>query len=252
MPRDGIITGGVPGVDPGPLGATLDGLGVHRRGRAILRDLNADLSGHGVTAVIGPNGAGKSTLIKVLGGLIRPDQGRVGWGPDGLPPGAVPQAILLQQPVLLRRTTRANLVFAAKRARIARADQPALIDHWLGKAGLSLLAESPARRLSGGEQRRLALARALILGPRVLLLDEPGAGLDPSALRAVEALVMEATASGIKVVLSTHDLGQVRRMADDLLFLNAGQIDALGPASDLMDAPPTKTFDAFLKGDLLW
>ncbi len=256
MPRDGLMTAGATGALPEaaaqPLAARLDRVGVRRRGRAILSQVSATLPGRGITAVIGPNGAGKSTLLKLLNGLIAPDEGTLGWGADRLPPEAVRQAMLLQQPVLLRRTVTANLAFAAKRAGLARADRPAVIGHWLEKAGLTALADSPARRLSGGEQRRLALARALVIAPQVLLLDEPGAGLDPSAMRALESLIAEAASAGIKVVMSTHDLGQVRRLADDLVFLNAGRLDAAGATAALMEEPPTATFDAFMKGDLLW
>lgn len=234
------------------LSARLDGVTVRRRGRDLLHSVDATVPGTGITAIIGPNGAGKSTLLKVLNGLIAPDAGRIGWGDDGRPPGTMRIAMLLQHPVLLRRTVKANLAFAARRAGIARADRPATVARWLDKAGLTALAETPARRLSGGEQRRLALARALTLAPRVLLLDEPGAGLDPTATRALEALIREAAGAGIKVVMTSHDLGQVRRLADDLLFLNAGRLDAAGPAAALLEKPATATLTAFLKGDLLW
>ncbi|MCR9222015.1 MAG: ATP-binding cassette domain-containing protein [Alphaproteobacteria bacterium] len=256
VPRDGTPPAPLQPTDSAAargFSARLDAVSVVRGGRAILDGATTQLTGRGVTALIGPNGSGKTTLLKLLNGLVAPDAGRVVWfGPDGeTSPLGVRQAMLLQQPALLRRTAAANLVFAAKRAGVPRSDRRSLAARWLDKAGLSALAESPARRLSGGEQRRLALARALILAPQALILDEPGAGLDPAATRALEALIADAAASGVKVVFSTHDVGQVRRLADEALFLNAGRLEAAGLARDLLDDPPVVSLAAFLKGDLL-
>lgn len=256
MPRDGTPPAPLQPADAATLpafAARLEAVTVARRGRTILERVTTQLTGRGVTALIGPNGSGKTTLLKTLNGLIAPDAGRVVWvGPEGeTSPLGVRQAMLLQQPALLRRTAVANLAFAAKRAGVPRAERSALAARWLDRAGLGALADSPARRLSGGEQRRLALARALILSPQALILDEPGAGLDPAATRALEALIADAAASGVKVVFSTHDVGQVRRLADEALFLNGGRLEAAGFARDLLDDPPAATLAAFLKGDLL-
>ncbi|MEQ8602457.1 MAG: ATP-binding cassette domain-containing protein [Marivibrio sp.] len=249
MPRDDL-TPRVPQA-PAPPAARLADVSVRRGGRAILDGVSTRLTARGVTALIGPNGAGKTTFLKVLNGLIAPDRGAALWGEDGAAPKAVAQAMLLQQPVLLRRTAAANLVFAARRAGIPKSARADLIAYWLERASLTGRADAPARRLSGGEQRRLALVRALMLRPQALLLDEPGAGLDPSALRKLEALIAEAAEAGVKVIFSSHDLGQVRRLADELLFLNAGRLDAAGPAGALLDDPPAETLRRFLKGELL-
>lgn len=253
MPRDDIAPRAPDRA--APPAARLQGASVYRGGRAILDQVTTRLTAKGVTALIGPNGSGKTTLLKLLNGLIEPDAGAVSWGGEGgddaLPPQAVAQAMLLQQPVLLRRSAAANLAFAARRAGVPKAERAALIADWLERAHLGGRAETAARRLSGGEQRRLALVRALMLNPQVLLLDEPGAGLDPSALRKLEDLIADAAARGVKVILSSHDLGQVRRLADELLFLNAGRLEAAGFAGEVLDAPPVDSLHRFLKGDLL-
>jgi tungstate transport system ATP-binding protein len=121
----------------------------------------------------------------------------------------------------------------------------------LERVGLSDLAQRPARRLSGGEQQRLALARALARDPEVLLLDEPTANLDPAATRSVEEIVLTAAQSGIKIVMASHDLGQVRRLAGDVIFLVRGALRERGKAADFLDHPATPEAAAFVRGDLV-
>jgi tungstate transport system ATP-binding protein len=224
------------------------GLAVRRAGREILSVPDARVPLRGVTGLIGPNGAGKTTLLKILHGLEAPDTGTLAW-PDDAPPA---RAFLPQTPVLLRRTVAANLDFVLKREGIVRAARPERITGLLAQAGLADAADRPARRLSGGQQRRLALAQALARDPEMLLLDEPTAGLDPAAAASVERMVAEAARSGVAVVLSGHDLGQMRRLADRALFLHGGRATAFGPLPALFDAPPDPALAAFLTGDLTW
>lgn len=222
---------------------------VRRTGRDILNipDWSVPILG-GVTALIGPNGAGKTTLLRLLQGLIKPDAGSLHW-----PTGSVPsRAILLQSPVLLRRTVASNIDFILKRRSIAKQQRPDMIAQSLTKARLEDCVNRPARHLSGGQKRRLALAQALAQAPRVLLLDEPTAGLDPTAANGVESMIAEAAADGIAVVVSSHELGQVRRLADRALFLHAGRPIEAGPFPSLFDNPQSRELTAFLKGDLTW
>lgn len=202
----------------------------------------------GVTALIGPNGAGKTTLLRLLHGLIEPNAGTISW-PGGQAPS---RAILLQSPVLLRRTAAANIDFILKRRGIPSDQRPHQIAESLAQARLEDCATRPARHLSGGQKRRLALAQALAQAPRVLLLDEPTAGLDPTATVGVEHMISKAAADGIAVFISSHELGQVRRLADRALFLHAGKPLEAGPLPSLFDDPQSRELIAFLQGDLTW
>ncbi len=213
----------------------------------ILRDVTLSLDAGAPTVLIGPNGSGKTTLIKLAMGLLAPTAGRVRHAqPDR---AARRQAIVLQKPVMLRRTAASNIAYALKAA--SRAADAAAIVNLLDRVGLASLADRPARRLSGGEQQRLALARALARDPEVLFLDEPTASLDPAATKAVEDIVAGAAAGGVKIVMSTHDLGQARRLAGDIVFLARGRLIEHAPAGRFFAAPSTPEARSFLAGELV-
>jgi len=163
----------------------------------------------------------------------------------------VRRAILFQRPVMLRRTAAANVAYALAQAGTPRSKRAERIAALLERVGLADLAHRPARKLSGGEQQRLALARALARDPEILLLDEPTASLDPAATRGVEEIIGMAAQSGIKIVMASHDLGQVRRLAGDVIFLVRGTLCEQGPAADFLDHPTTREAAAFLRGDLV-
>jgi tungstate transport system ATP-binding protein len=152
---------------------------------------------------------------------------------------------------MLRRSVAANLDYALAHAGVARRQRPSRITDLLARVGLDGLAERPARRLSGGEQQRLALARALAREPEILLLDEPTASLDPAATRAVEDIVLAAARSGIKVVMASHDLGQVRRLGGDVIFMVRGALREHEPAIEFLDHPATEDAARFARGDLV-
>ena len=204
------------------------------------------------TVVLGPNGAGKSLLLRLCHGLIQPSAGAITWA------GAAPetarrcQAMVFQRPVLLRRPTAANITYVLRLQGIPRRQRQAMMTAALEQAGLLPLAARPARVLSGGEQQRLALARAWALKPQVLFLDEPTASLDPTATRAVEALLDQIHHTGTKMIMTTHDLGQARRLADEVLFLHHGRLVEYAPATTFFSNPQSKEAVAFLEGKLLW
>jgi tungstate transport system ATP-binding protein len=152
---------------------------------------------------------------------------------------------------MLRRTVAANVAYALAQAGTPRSRRTPRVAALLDRVGLADLAQRSARRLSGGEQQRLALARALARDPEILLLDEPTANLDPAATRSVEEIVLMAAQSGIKIVMASHDLGQVRRLAGDVIFLVRGALCEQGRASDFLDNPTTPEAEAFLRGDLV-
>ena len=228
----------------------LDGVSVQAGATIILDRLSLSITPGAPTLIVGPNGSGKTTLLRLLMGLATPSAGRVSWGgrTDSKP---VRRAILFQRPVMLRRTAAANVAYALAQAGTPRRERAADVALLLERVGLADLAQRPARRLSGGEQQRLTLARALTRDPEILLLDEPTASLDPAATRGVEEIVLMAAQSGIKIVMASHDLGQVRRLAGEVMFMVRGALRERAPATDFLDHPSTPEAAAFLRGDLV-
>jgi tungstate transport system ATP-binding protein len=226
-----------------------EGLRFAAGGVAILHGLEFCLVAGPPTVIMGPNGAGKSVLLRVLHGLLEPTGGALRWS---LPAAEARrrQAMVFQRPVMLRRSVLANALYPLRLAGVA--DAGAAARAALGRVGLGALTDRPARKLSGGEQQRLALARAWALRPEILFLDEPTAALDPAATRQVEEIIGAIAASGTKVVMTTHDIGQARRLAGEVMLLLGGTLNAQGPADRFFDAPPTAEAAAFLRGDLVW
>ena len=216
----------------------------------ILDRLTLTLAPGAPSVLVGPNGSGKSTLLRVAMGLLEPTRGRISWGGlENVPP--LKRAIVFQRPAMLRRSAAANIRFALRAAGIPRAEHARRVSELLELVGLGSLADRAARRLSGGEQQRLALARALARDPSVLFLDEPTASLDPTATKAVEDIIRAVSQRNIKVVMATHDLGEARRLAGDIVMLHRGRVVESGPAASFLDTPQTAEARAFLAGELL-
>ena len=216
----------------------------------ILDRVSLDLAPGAPTLLIGPNGAGKSTLIRLAMGLTAPTSGTIAWGGRAESSGER-RAMVFQRPMMLRRSAAGNIAYALRAAGVARGACASRVADLLARVGLEDLAERPARRLSGGEQQRLALARALARDPEILFLDEPTASLDPAATKAVEDIVAAVAQSGVKVVMATHDLGQARRLAGEIVFLVRGRLAERAPAERFFAAPATPEAAAFLRGDLV-
>ena len=229
---------------------SFDSASVRAGAVTILERISLTISPGAPTLLVGPNGSGKSTLIRLGMGLIEASGGRVLWGGRTTDDGTR-RAMVFQRPVMLRRTAAGNVAFALASRGVAREEQSARIAELLQTVGLSHLAERPARRLSGGEQQRLALARALARDPEVFFLDEPTASLDPSSTKAVEDIVRATAASGVKIVMATHDLGQARRLAGDVVFLVRSRLIEHAPAERFFTSPATPEAAAFLRGDLV-
>jgi len=238
--------------EPTILPLRLSGVCYEAGGRVLLDGLDLTLNGPSRTVILGHNGAGKSLTLRLCHGLLRPTRGRIEWlGPGAAMAGRSRHAMVFQRPVLLRRSVRANLVHALSLAGIGgRGTRRCLADEALERFRLTDLADRPARVLSGGEQQRLALARAWVLKPEVLFLDEPTANLDPAATRAVEAMIDTFHGEGVKVVMTTHDLGQARRLADEILFLHAGRLVERAAARAFFESPQSPEAAAFLAGSL--
>jgi tungstate transport system ATP-binding protein len=209
----------------------------------IVDNLSLDILLGAPTILLGPNGSGKSTVLRLAMDLIRPTSGRITWGRRGEPDERL--AMVFQRPVMLRRSAEANVAYA-----LGKYDFPR-VTRLLAQVGLAHLADRPARRLSGGEQQRLALARALARDPEVLFLDEPTASLDPAATKAVEDIIAGVAASGVKIVMATHELGQARRLAGDIVLLARGRLIERAAVDTFFNAPATPEAAAFLRGDLV-
>ncbi len=227
-------------------------LQIARNGKALLQVPHLSLDGPGPTLILGPNGAGKSLLLRCLHGLIAPDRGRVEQ--DGALLGAehkARQAMVFQQPVLLRRSVAANLDFVLKRQGIPRQARKARIEELLAEGGLEDKARQSARSLSGGEAQRLAILRALALDPETLFLDEPTSALDPSATQTIERMILRASSRGVRIVMVTHDIGQARRLAADIVMMQGGQVVEHGAAKQVLDAPESVASRQYLSGGLV-
>ncbi len=222
---------------------------VVRAGKALLDDVSFVVGAGGPTVIMGANGAGKSLLMRVLHGLVQPTSGSVIWG-AGLDADVAGRrsALVFQRPTLLRRSVRANIEFVLSHHPGAARRQTAQVV--LEQAGLAELAASPARTLSGGEQQRLAMARALASFPEVLFLDEPTASLDPASTLAVERMIATAVEGGTKVVLVTHDIGQSRRLASEVVFMANGRVSEASMAAAFFAGPTSAAGRAYLDGEL--
>lgn len=229
----------------------LEGVSFAAGGQTLVHDLSLEIAGGSRTIMLGPNGAGKSLILRLCHGLLRPSAGRVVWRGPGAAQAKRRQAMVFQRPVMLRRSVAANVSYALSLHGIPRAARPAIVDEALDRARLSGLRARPARVLSAGEQQRLALARAWALKPQVLFLDEPTANLDPAASRGVEGIIEAIHNSGTKIVMTTHDLAQARRLADDIIFIHHGRLVEHGPAAAFFEQPATEPATAFIHGELL-
>ena len=235
---------------PAILPLTLDGVEVRRRGKRLLGPVSLEVQGSGISIVIGPNGSGKTTLLRVMHGIERISGGRKAWSvADALAHAA--QSFVFQTPVMMRRNVRDNIAYPLVLRGMKRAQARAAADVWAARVGLGAALLRPATVLSGGEKQKLALARALVTAPQVLFLDEPCANLDGHATQAIEAILLAARDAGTRIVMSTHDLGQARRLADEVLFLHGGKLMEMQPAAGFFAAPVSVQAAAFLKGDLV-
>jgi tungstate transport system ATP-binding protein len=221
-------------------------------GRRIIDDLSLAIDAGPRTVIVGPNGAGKSVLLRLCHGLLAPTSGSIVW--NSVEPTGAPrrQAMVFQRPVLLRRSALANVSHALGIAGVPTRTRSGRAREALSKVGLERLAAHPARVLSGGEQQRLALARAWALQPEIIFLDEPTASLDPGATHEVENVILAMVAAGTKTVLVTHNFGQARRMGDEILFLHQGRIAERASAQTFFKHPQSVEAARFLEGELPW
>jgi tungstate transport system ATP-binding protein len=221
----------------------IDGLGLTEGGTRIIDDVSLAL-GAQRTVVLGPNGAGKSTLLRLIHGLLHPSGGALHWS------RTLSQAMVFQRPVMLRTTALANVIYGLKLKGHAANECQMRAQESLARVGLEAIAQRPARLLSGGEQQRVALARAWALEPELLILDEPTASLDPASSREVERIIGEIAASGTRILMTTHNLGQARRLAEEIVFIDGGRIVEQSPVAAFFKLPRTAAAQGFLKEEM--
>ncbi|WP_417518290.1 phosphate ABC transporter ATP-binding protein [Minwuia sp.] len=230
----------------------LEGIGLDADGRTLLDGISLTIGSPGKTVILGPNGAGKSLLLRLCHGLIAPTRGTITWTETDRLNQRRAQGMVFQKPVMLRRSVKANVAYGLALHRVPRERQVQRIEAALAITGLAELADRYAPSLSMGEQQRLALARAHALEPEVLFLDEPTASLDPGATGQVEDLIGRIGDSGTKIIMTTHDLSQARRIADEIIFLHDGHLVEKADGKRFFASPGTETGRAFLEGRLLW
>ncbi|WP_296424876.1 ATP-binding cassette domain-containing protein [Yoonia sp.] len=228
----------------------MSGAVVKRRGKTLLGPVDLTVSQTGFTIVMGPNGAGKTTLLRALHGLERLSGGQVQWQIP-LRDTLQRQAFVFQTPIMMRRSVRDNLAYPLILHGTPKAAAYALAADWAGRIGLGRALDQQAPQLSGGEKQKLALARALMRSPDILFLDEPCANLDGRAIREIEAILKSAQAGGTRILMATHDIGQARRLASDVVFLMHGKIIEMAAADAFFGAPKTPQAAALLNGDIV-
>lgn len=226
-------------------------VGYRAGGAALISALDFEIDRGAPVVLLGPNGAGKSLTLRLAHGLIAPSEGRVSWRGPGAEAARRRQAMVFAEAVLLRRSAAANVEHALALRGLAEGERRERVRRVLDRTGLAALAQRPARLLSSGEKQRLALARAWALEPDVLFLDEPTGSLDPAATASVEALVRTLADEGRQIVMTTHDLGQARRIAGRVLFLHRGRLVEDAPAARFFESPASAEARAFLAGELV-
>lgn len=219
---------------------SIDSLALTEGGTRIIDSATLELCAQR-NVVLGPNGAGKSTLLRLIHGLLHPSSGRLDW------PKALTQAMVFQRPIMLRTTVLANVEYGLKLKGHAAADRRRLATESLARVGLEQIAARPARLLSGGEQQRVALARAWALEPELLILDEPTASLDPASSREVERIINEIAASGTRILMTTHNLGQAKRIAEEIIFIDRGRIVEQTAVAQFFTLPQSEAAQRFLQ-----
>lgn len=228
------------------------GLRIGRNGASLLNVAHLVLDGPGPTLILGPNGAGKSLLLRCLHGLIVPDEGQVTMeGVPLSPTHRARQAMVFQKPVLLRRSVMANLTYVLRRQGLGWRARRLRAVQLLEEGGLAAKARQSAQSLSGGEAQRLAILRALALEPEILFLDEPTSALDPSATQAIEGLILAAARRGTRIVMVTHDIGQARRLAADIVLMNGGQVAEQARVGTFFTDPQSAAARRYLAGALV-
>ena len=223
---------------------------INIKSKRLLGPINLEIEQNGISILLGANGSGKTTLLEALHGLRKLSAGKVEWNISNSQ-AAAEQAFVFQSPIMLRRTVAENLAFPLKVRRISKLTTTTEVMMWAKKIGLEDKIKQQAMLLSGGEMQAIAVARALITKPKMLFLDEPTASLDGATKKAIEDILISASSNGTKILMSTHDLGQLKRLARDIIFLHKGIVEAHCSKEEFLTKPPSKAAKQFLAGDIV-
>ena len=216
----------------------------------ILNNINCELNDKSITAILGPNGAGKSLLLQTINGLIPISSGKIFFDSKEHDENIRKhQAMVFQTAVLLRRTVLGNMEFINSLNNKTSSFDVISI---LKKVGLEDYIDKPARLLSGGEKQRLSLARALLLKPKLLLLDEPTANLDPYSLKLIEDSILQENKNGTTIILTTHDMSQAKRLASNIIFINKGKVIEHNSSKEFFIKPKSTQAKKYINGEILF
>lgn len=229
---------------------SVENASVEKRSKRIIGPIDLQVSAQGFTIIMGPNGSGKTTLLRLLHGLENPRGGKLNWN-ENVETAQLHQSFVFQTPIMLRRTAIENITYPLALRNIPKEETDKIAKKWISKINLESSSHINARFLSGGEKQKLAIARALSTKPQLLFLDEPTSNLDGTATKEIENLLEEAHATGTRIIMATHDIGQARRLADDVIFLYRGNIHEHQKAQKFFENPTTPQAKAFLNGDIL-
>ena len=223
---------------------------INIKSKRLIGPINLEIEQNGISILLGANGSGKTTLLEALHGLRKLSAGTVEWTISNSQ-AAAEQAFVFQSPIMLRRTVAENLAFPLKVRRLSKLTTTTEVMMWAKKIGLEDKIKQQAMLLSGGEMQAIAVARALITKPKMLFLDEPTASLDGATKKAIEDILISASSNGTKILMSTHDLGQLKRLARDIIFLHNGIVEAHCSKEEFLTKPPSKAAKQFLAGDIV-
>ena len=223
---------------------------INIKNKRLIGPINLQIKQNGISILLGANGSGKTTLLEALHGLRKLSAGKVEWNISNSQ-AAAEQAFVFQSPIMLRRTVAENLAFPLKVRRLSKLTTTTEVMMWAKKIGLEDKIKQQAMLLSGGEMQAIAVARALITKPKMLFLDEPTASLDGATKKAIEDILISASSNGTKILMSTHDLGQLKRLARDIIFLHKGIVEAHCSKEEFLTKPPSKAAKQFLAGDIV-
>ena len=227
-----------------------ENLVVEFKGQRILGPIGLNLSKGDIAVILGPNGYGKTTLLKSLHGIIKIKHGAISWScPKS--ESMAKQMFVFQSPVMLRRSVFENLTYPLTLCKTTKAEINRLADEWVSRISLKEVIHIAATRLSRGEKQKLALARALITKPEMLFLDEPTASLDGKTTLEIEKLLQNCAENGTTIMMSTHDIGQAKRLAKNILFLNKGKLESTQPAQTFFREPMSNNASKFIAGDIV-
>ena len=227
-----------------------ENLVVKFEGKHILGPIDLKINKGDIAVILGPNGSGKTSLLKALHGILKPKEGTVRW--SCLKTESIrKQMFVFQTPIMLRRSVFENLTYPLLLRKISKEQANYQAARWLDRIDLRTSMQVPATRLSGGEKQKLALARALITEPEMLFLDEPCASLDGKTTYEIESLLQSCVANGTTIMMSTHDIGQAKRLAKNIYFLNKGILESIQPAKTFFIKPLSRNASKFIAGDIV-